>query len=64
MGIGKIVKLFAGVVNGFKGCGGASADMPSNANVRRGRWGEDVAVNHLKKMGWRILGRNERPCIR
>ena len=35
-----------------------------NACVRRGCWGEDVAVAHLKRMGWRIVGRNVRPCRR
>jgi len=28
----------------------------------QGIWGEDVAVSHLERKGWRILGRNVRPC--
>ena len=36
----------------------------TNASVRRGCWGEDVAAAHLQRMGWRIIGRNVRPCRR
>ena len=35
-----------------------------NTSVRRGCWGEDVAAAHLKRIGWRIIGRNVRPCRR
>ena len=35
-----------------------------NRSVRRGCWGEDVAAAHLIRMGWRIIGRNVRPCRR
>ena len=34
----------------------------SNASVRRGTWGENVAAAHLRRIGWRIVGRNVRPC--
>lgn len=33
-----------------------------NESVRRGIWGENVAVTHLVRKGWRIVGRNVRPC--
>jgi putative endonuclease len=44
----------------------AKAAVRHNANgsVRRGNWGEDVASEHLKRIGWRIIGRNVRPCRR
>ena len=35
-----------------------------NVSVQRGCWGEDVAAAHLQRMGWRIIGRNVRPCRR
>ncbi len=35
-----------------------------NASADRGRWGENVSARHLAGMGWRIIGRNERPCRR
>lgn len=35
-----------------------------NGNVMRGCWGEDVAAAHLSRIGWRIIGRNVRPCKR
>ena len=35
-----------------------------NMSVRRGNWGEDVASEYLKRIGWRIIGRNVRPCRR
>lgn len=33
-----------------------------NVGVRHGRWGEDVAVAHLRLEGLTILERNVRPC--
>lgn len=36
----------------------------ANGSVERGRWGENVAAEHLRHMGWRIVGRNVRPCRR
>lgn len=35
---------------------------PGWRSVRQGEWGEDVAANHLARLGWRILGRRVRPC--
>lgn len=32
------------------------------ANLRRGAWGENAAAEFLRSLGWRILGRNLRPC--
>lgn len=45
----------------------SGADGPLTATVAqgsaaRGRWGEGVAARHLMGLGWRIVGRNERPC--
>ncbi len=35
--------------------------MRSNETaVRRGRWGETVAANHLRRRGWEVLDRNWR----
>lgn len=34
----------------------------SNRSVQRGAWGENVAAAHLRRIGWRIVGRNVRPC--
>ena len=44
--------------------GGESAKVAANSNVSvmRGAWGENVAARHLKRIGWRIVGRNVRPC--
>lgn len=33
-------------------------------NAVQGRWGEDVAERHLVAMGWKLVGRNVRPCAR
>ncbi len=33
-------------------------------NVARGSWGENEAVKFLLSRGWRIVGRNVRPCRR
>lgn len=35
-----------------------------NGSVARGRWGEDVAAAYLTGLGWRIVGRNLRPCAK
>lgn len=43
----------------LKGRGKATPPGPRSAVV--GRWGEDLAVRHLKKAGFTILGRNVRP---
>jgi len=32
----------------------------NEAAVRRGRWGETVAANHLRRRGWEVLDRNWR----
>ena len=45
----------------FRG-GEVAAAETANTSVRRGAWGENVAVEHLRRMGWRIVGRNVRPC--
>ncbi len=34
------------------------------ANVARGSWGEQTAAKFLESRGWRIIGRNVRPCLR
>ena len=34
----------------------------ANEGVRRGRWGEDVAVEHLRSLGYVVVDRNARPC--
>lgn len=39
-----------------------AAPVNRNGNVVRGCWGEDVAAAHLRRKGWRIIGRNVRPC--
>ena len=42
-----------------------SVATPSvNGSVQRGCWGENVAAAHLRRIGWRIVGRNVRPCKR
>lgn len=33
-----------------------------NVAIERGRWGERVAADYLRGLGWRILDRNVRPC--
>lgn len=35
-----------------------------NKSTRNGRWGEAVAVEHLRCEGYEIIGRNVRPCAR
>lgn len=35
---------------------------PENEGVRRGRWGEDVAVEYLRSRGYVVVERNVRPC--
>ena len=45
--------------------GASDAPPPSsaeNASVMQGRWGEDAAAAHLEAKGWKIIGRNVRPC--
>ena len=39
-------------------------NVSANKSVRRGCWGENVAAEHLRRKGWRIVGRNVRPCRR
>ena len=34
---------------------------PRNVGVRNGEWGEDVAVEHLRRRGFEIVDRNSRP---
>ena len=36
--------------------------MVAQRIAERGRWGEDVAVEHLVRCGWRIIERNAHPC--
>ena len=33
-------------------------------SVEQGRWGERAAEKFLRRKGWRVLGRNVRPCPR
>jgi putative endonuclease len=40
------------------GCGRGT---PDRAEVDTGRWGEDLAAAHLRRSGYRILGRRVRP---
>lgn len=58
--IAAIERLLAKIGDAAK----AGARRNGNGNVQRGNWGEDVAVAHLKRIGWRIIGRNVRPCRR
>ena len=37
-------------------------DRKENPSVRNGRWGEEVAVEILRREGYEILERNVRPC--
>ena len=39
-------------------------NVSANKSVRRGCWGENVAAEHLRRKGWRIVERNSRPCRR
>ena len=55
-----IKRLFAKVFGRELGIENVSA----NKSVRRGCWGENVAAEHLRRKGWRIVGRNVRPCRR
>ena len=34
--------------------------MPGEGHLALGRWGEDRAARHLKKLGWKVLRRNFR----
>lgn len=34
------------------------------ANAARGTWGEDAAAAFLAAEGWRVIGRNVRPCVK
>ena len=31
-------------------------------SAAQGRWGEEIAAAHLRRMGWRIVERNAHPC--
>lgn len=62
MGMKIVVEWFMKIVRARAETGAASPCLGGNVSVRRGRWGEDVAAGHLERMGWRIIGRNERPC--
>ena len=53
--------MITALLEKFFGNGHPAVVCNMNASVRRGCWGEDVAVAHLKRMGWRIVGRNVRP---
>ena len=44
------------------GCEARVEAVGANRSVLRGQWGENVAAEHLRRMGWRIVGRNVRPC--
>lgn len=50
------------LIERITGVDGIAKTDNQNASVRRGNWGEDIAVAHLGRIGWRILGRNVRPC--
>lgn len=42
---------------------GSAAPVPrcgNQSNIARGRWGEDVAAAHYRRLGYRILDRNWR----
>lgn len=58
--MGKMLRLLKGLM----GCAKETHGSPRavNVSVARGRWGEDVSVRHLVGLGWRIIGRNVRPC--
>lgn len=38
--------------------------MPDQSRRARGRWGEDRAVGHLRRIGYEIVDRNWRPAER
>jgi putative endonuclease len=42
----------------------SKSEAIANHSVERGKWGEEMAVKHLRSRGWRILERNSRPCRR
>ena len=33
-------------------------------SAAQGRWGEEIAAAHLRRIGWRIVARNAHPCRR
>ena len=35
-----------------------------NESAERGAWGEDVALDFLRRTGWRLVDRRVRPCAR
>ena len=39
-------------------------EKKQNESVARGVWGEDVALDFLRRKGWRLVGRRVRPCAR
>lgn len=53
--IGKVIRRIMGVSE-------PSEERNSNPSVQSGCWGENVAADHLRRKGWRIIGRNVRPC--
>lgn len=53
-------RLLEKLLGGEKRVGTPSA----NRSVQRGCWGENVAAEHLRRLGWRIVERNARPCRR
>lgn len=55
-----VKRLLGKVFGGEERIKAASA----NRSVRRGCWGENVAAEHLGRLGWRIVERNVRPCRR
>ena len=42
----------------------ASGAACAQESAAQGRWGEEVAVEHLRRIGWRIVERNSHPCRR
>ena len=41
-----------------------SAAMRAQKIAAQGRWGEEIATAHLRRIGWRIVERNAHPCRR
>jgi len=60
--MGKVLMLLRGLMGRAERSHGGPGAV--NVGVARGRWGEGVAARHLAALGWRIIGRNVRPCRR
>ena len=55
-------KMIRGIFHRIFSVKGVVASGSINTSVRRGAWGEDMAAAYLRRIGWRIVGRNVRPC--